>query len=74
MQWSGLGFVGVPIAMTMQRWLSFIAVVITVIVLRYHKDTWFGWSLKEMFDKEGLRTFWKLGLPGGISVLAEVFG
>lgn len=74
LQWGGLGFIGVPIAMGLQRWLSLFFTVAVVLLGKYHKDAWFGWSLADMCHAEGLKSFWRLGIPAGLSVLSEAFG
>jgi len=71
--WSGLGFVGSPLATVVASWFQpLLLFSICVLWKKYHKNAWFGWK-REALSVERLKIFCKIALPiAGNSFVANL--
>ncbi|KAL6041279.1 hypothetical protein QOT17_025016 [Balamuthia mandrillaris] len=72
--WSGLGFIGAPLATSLSRILCPILLWGYVVLRGYHKKTWQGWTIRDVFEPKLVWTYAKLGLAGGFTLAFEVSG
>ena len=66
-----MGYEGIPLALSLQRWYVVVLLVVVSVFRGDHKPAWHGWSMRDMFNWDGLCVFLKLGVPSGLTYLVE---